>query len=288
MISVILQTSSLRSMIGYRFMVHICIVDIINSITQVIAQAATMNSPEMNIDINSINGALFQGSWAADYPMILVIAVDRLLSVVAPFHVEKFFDARSSLLYIALCWIFGSFNFVACLSTQVHCLWDASLPSFGFYGHSSLANVLNFVDFYFAEVVLVSSAASYVAIFVFLFRKRRLVSTSHHEFPLLMNFLCIFGVTGISLYLWHRPASNSAIYRQLLQTIIVIRFGMPPLAALLINRPIRSRFFRLRQKGFVATSHSIPTHVNTPSRRFFAFRSVVHKSVPEAPNPIKF
>lgn len=44
-----------------------------------------------------INGALFQGSWAADYPMILVIAVDRLLSVVAPFHVEKFFDARSSL-----------------------------------------------------------------------------------------------------------------------------------------------------------------------------------------------
>ncbi|WKX96232.1 hypothetical protein Q1695_012576 [Nippostrongylus brasiliensis] len=77
-------------------MVHICVVDAINSATQVIAQAATLTTAEMNPAINVINGAIFQGSWAADYPMILVIAVNRLGGVLMPFSVGGFFNTKSA------------------------------------------------------------------------------------------------------------------------------------------------------------------------------------------------
>ncbi|RCN33579.1 hypothetical protein ANCCAN_20589 [Ancylostoma caninum] len=101
MISVILQTRSLRSMAGYRFMVHISAVDLVNCITQIVAQMCTLNTPYMDPIINEvINGAIFQGTWAADYPMTLIIALNRVVAVMLPFKVRLLFG--DNLTYVSL------------------------------------------------------------------------------------------------------------------------------------------------------------------------------------------
>ncbi|VDK61068.1 unnamed protein product [Cylicostephanus goldi] len=143
MILVIMRSNSLRKLAGYHFMVHSSVVDLINSITQIVAQLCTLESYEMNPILNEVNGAIFQGTWAADYPMILIVAVNRLVAVVLPFKVSTFFGEKWTKFYISICIVFGVLNTAACLSGDMACIWTASIPSFQF-----IAKISKFYNYY--------------------------------------------------------------------------------------------------------------------------------------------
>ncbi|KAK6732718.1 hypothetical protein RB195_016841 [Necator americanus] len=250
-IFVILRSRSLRKMVGYRFMVHLCAVDLINSVTQIIAQACTFNNADMNYMINEINGAIFQGTWAADYPMILIVAVNRLIAVLLPFKTEIFFRADYTKAYIAACLLFGAMNTGVCLSGQVACIWLVEIPSFGFTESTTiLANIINFVDFWFGEFIVLSSCACYIIIVFHLVRKTKrldpLCKTQTVALPG-ETLASTDRTADMSKGPIAPPASSSALFYQLLQTMIVIRFGIPPLAALIVNRSIRIRFLQVLQ-----------------------------------------
>ncbi|KAL6734034.1 hypothetical protein Aduo_004619 [Ancylostoma duodenale] len=286
MISVILQTRSLRSMAGYRFMVHISAVDLVNCITQIVAQICTLNTPYMNPIVNEINGAIFQGTWAADYPMTLIIALNRVVAVMLPFKVRILFGDNLTYFYIAACLVFGGMNTAACLSGELACVWIAEIPSFAFTTHSVFKDIAELVDFWFAEVIILCSTACYIAILVYLLQKRKLLTSSRHELPLLFHFCCIFGITGISLFFWHHPAANNALYYEILQTVIVFRFGMPPLAALLVNGSIRSRFFQLRQGKSMLMSSTGVHLTKTKGTVRISTLTAAHTVLPHSDRPV--
>ncbi|KIH50853.1 hypothetical protein ANCDUO_19065 [Ancylostoma duodenale] len=169
--SQMISTRSLRSMAGYRFMVHISAVDLVNCITQIVAQICTLNTPYMNPIVNEINGAIFQGTWAADYPMTLIIALNRVVAVMLPFKVRILFGDNLTYFYIAACLVFGGMNTAACLSGELACVWIAEIPSFAFTTHSVFKDIAELVDFWFAEVIILCSTACYIAILVYLLQK---------------------------------------------------------------------------------------------------------------------
>ncbi|EYC07689.1 hypothetical protein Y032_0069g348 [Ancylostoma ceylanicum] len=86
----------------------------------------------MDYTLNSINGAIFQGSWAVEYPMILILAVNRLLSVAWPLRARHICNIKLANVLLILCWAFGAFNTTLCLSGQVQTIWIVPSPGFVF------------------------------------------------------------------------------------------------------------------------------------------------------------
>ncbi|KAK6733496.1 hypothetical protein RB195_017320 [Necator americanus] len=129
---IIQNTVSLAKLPVFRIMQHASIACSINLLSQIIAAAVTIPHGNMNYTFNSINGAIFQGSWAVEYPMILVVAVKRFLAIALPIHARLLSSLKISYAIIACCWIFGAFNAALCLSGQVQTIWDAYIPGFFF------------------------------------------------------------------------------------------------------------------------------------------------------------
>ncbi|RCN48123.1 hypothetical protein ANCCAN_05808 [Ancylostoma caninum] len=165
-VMIIQSTRSLVKLPAYRCIQHASIACFINITTQIIVVAFTISQNEMNYTLNTIIGAIFQGSWAAEYPMLLILAGNRLLSVASPVLVNRLCDLKSANAVVALCWSFGLFNAILCLSGQVQTLWIPTAPGFAFTEGTFLASFLFYMDFYFAEFVVVSSLICYISILI--------------------------------------------------------------------------------------------------------------------------
>ncbi|PIO64774.1 hypothetical protein TELCIR_13586 [Teladorsagia circumcincta] len=50
----------------------------------------------LQIRFVTVNGAFFQGSWAAEYPMIFILAAYRLMAVAVPYKVDRLCSLKLS------------------------------------------------------------------------------------------------------------------------------------------------------------------------------------------------
>ncbi|KHJ90691.1 hypothetical protein OESDEN_09458 [Oesophagostomum dentatum] len=125
----------------------------------------------MDYTINTINGAIFQFAWAADYPTMLVLALNRLLAVATPVLFHRICDLRTAHITIGVCTIFGAINGALCLSGDVQNYWDASVPGFAFTEGTLIAQIQFYIDFYFAEFVIIACCPCYICLFGYLIAK---------------------------------------------------------------------------------------------------------------------
>ncbi|EYC07691.1 hypothetical protein Y032_0069g348 [Ancylostoma ceylanicum] len=129
---IIHRTELIAKLPAYRVIQHASIACSINITAQIIAASFTLQGGEMDYTLNSINGAIFQGSWAVEYPMILILAVNRLLSVAWPLRARHICNIKLANVLLILCWAFGAFNTTLCLSGQVQTIWIVPSPGFVF------------------------------------------------------------------------------------------------------------------------------------------------------------
>ncbi|KAK6733493.1 hypothetical protein RB195_017317 [Necator americanus] len=242
-IIVIQKNKSLVKLPAFRIIQHDSIACSINIVSQIVAVASTLADYNMNYTLNWINGAIFQGSWAVEYPMILILAANRLLSVAYPMTSNRIFDLSFANGMVGLCWGFGIFNAVICLLGQVQSIWIATVPGFAFTSGTALADFISYMDFYFAEFVILSSLICYISIFMILSKKHNAIRSIKVELPLILHFGTIFALTAAVLYLWHYPPCQNDLYGHIFNLFVLLRFCVSPVLALLTNESIRERFF---------------------------------------------
>ncbi|KAL6733168.1 hypothetical protein Aduo_003841 [Ancylostoma duodenale] len=194
-----------------------------------------------------INGAIFEGSFAVEFPMILILALNRLLSIAWPVRARKLCTIQLASVLLILCWAFGAFIAALCLSGQVETIWKISPPGFGFTKGTFIASLLHFIDLYLTEFVVFSSLACYVGIFIIVIMKRKSKGTMQLELPLTLHFGSIFLMTAVVVYLWHNPAGTSDAYGHIFNLINILRCCLPPVFAILTNKTIRKLFFRRKE-----------------------------------------
>ncbi|EYC41718.1 hypothetical protein Y032_0559g3456 [Ancylostoma ceylanicum] len=245
-IVLIQRTRSIAKLPAYRIIQHASIACSINLVTQIIAVSCTLNRGHMDYTLNSIIGAFFQGSWAVEYPMILILAVNRLMSVAWPMRARYLCGLKVSNALIGLCWAFGAVNTITCLSGQIQTIWLVYTPGFVFTKGTLVAMIVHYIDLYFAEFVVISSLICYVFIFILLATKRDPMSSIRIELPLTLHFGTIFVMTAVILYLWHNPASDSDLYSHIFNLINILRYCVSPVLAIFTNEIIRKRFFTAR------------------------------------------
>ncbi|KAK5977883.1 hypothetical protein GCK32_007117 [Trichostrongylus colubriformis] len=130
---IIQMSKELSKLPAYRIAQHSTVACGINIITELIAAACTITG-DMDRTVNWVNGAFFHGSWAVEYPTVLLSAAHRLTAVAWPFSVDWIFSMQNCYIILAVIWCFGVFNGALCLSGQVYSIWVPTLPSFVFEG----------------------------------------------------------------------------------------------------------------------------------------------------------
>lgn len=252
--------SSLSKLPAYRILKHGSVACTINILSQITAEVCTFSCDNMNFTANSIIGAIFQGSWAVEYPMILILAVNRLVAVLLPYSMDRICSMTTASVLVVLCWIFGSFNAAICLSGQVQTLWFPRIPGFAFTEGTVLAEVLLYMDFYFGEFVIVSSLLCYVVVLQRLFAQRGNSARSlKAELPILLHFGTIFALTAVVLMLWHHPVGTGDLYGHVFNLFVLLRFAPSPILALLTNPTIRRQFFHKRINNKSTTTIPLST-----------------------------
>ncbi|KAK6016766.1 hypothetical protein OSTOST_17746, partial [Ostertagia ostertagi] len=96
LVTVIQWTRELARLPSYRIAQHSSIACVINVLTQLIAVSFTFSHDNMDETLNWVNGAFFQGSWAAEYPMIFILAAYRLIAVALPYKVDRLCSLKIS------------------------------------------------------------------------------------------------------------------------------------------------------------------------------------------------
>ncbi|XGW08374.1 hypothetical protein V3C99_011028 [Haemonchus contortus] len=246
-ITIVQWCKELVKLPSYRIAQHSSIACTINIITQLIAVLATFSSANMNETVNWVNGAFFQGAWAAEYPMIFILAAYRLIAVALPHSVDRIFTLKLSYVLVALCWCFGVFNTALCLSGGVRSVWIPTEPGFAFTGNTFIAVFMYNMDFYFGEFVICASLICYVSLFILVIVRRETMKTLKLQGPLILHFGTIFLMTAVILFLWHNPPSTSIIYGHFFNLMVLLRFCISPVLALITNKVVRQRFLHMRR-----------------------------------------
>ncbi|VDM64961.1 unnamed protein product [Angiostrongylus costaricensis] len=84
---------------------------------------------------------------------------------------------------------------------------------------SFTAEFLRAMNLYYGEFVYITSFIIYLIIVVFLLCNRQLIGSVRVELPLLLHSFQIFTLSGILLYLWFYPASDSALYNHIINAL---------------------------------------------------------------------
>ncbi|WKX94282.1 hypothetical protein Q1695_011495 [Nippostrongylus brasiliensis] len=242
--TIILRSRSLYELAAYRILLHLSLANTVNLLAQLTAIAMTLDSDKMNYTVNVLCGAIFQASWAVDYPTILILALHRLLAIFFPFSMDRVFSSQTVNILIILCYVFGVFNGAICFSGDVQTLWYADIPAFAFVGESFLADLLRFIDFYFAEFIIFASLFCYVFVVTKIIMKPTFNSSVKAEISLLLHFGSVFLLSAIVLLLWHHPASDSDLYYHVFNAIVLLRFSVTPILATITTKTIRQEFLR--------------------------------------------
>ncbi|KAK6045847.1 hypothetical protein COOONC_16648, partial [Cooperia oncophora] len=137
---------------------------------------------------------------------------------------------------LALCWCFGVFNGALCFSGEVRSVWIPTVPGFTFIGHSFIAELLYLMDFYFAEAVIILSLVCYVAVLGIIIHRGDAMKTMRVQGPMILHFGTIFAMTAIVLFLWHHPPSDQDFYGHAFNLLVLLRFCISPLLALITSR----------------------------------------------------
>ncbi|VDP36831.1 unnamed protein product [Heligmosomoides polygyrus] len=96
-IMIVQYNSSFDKLPAYRILKHGSIACTINILSQIAAQVWTFSSSEnLPLTTNSIIGAVFQGSWAVEYPMILILAANRLVAVLLPHSMDHICSTKTA------------------------------------------------------------------------------------------------------------------------------------------------------------------------------------------------
>ncbi|VDM64504.1 unnamed protein product [Angiostrongylus costaricensis] len=166
---VIRRSKCLWALSAYRLIFFSSAADAVNCGAQVAAVAITIRTPVIHPTLNSFLGALFQTSYAMEYPTILILASNRFIAVVFPKKMDHVFDKKKTMIILILCCLFGAFNGALCLSGEIRSIWDPYIPKFYFTNESSFtANFLRAMDLYYGEFVYITSFIIYLIIIVFL------------------------------------------------------------------------------------------------------------------------
>ncbi|EYC07727.1 hypothetical protein Y032_0069g365 [Ancylostoma ceylanicum] len=252
---VIRRHKSLWKLSAYRFLLFASAVDAANCAAQVTVVALTFRTPDIDYTINLILGAIFQTTYAMEYPVIFVLAINRFTAVIMPHKLDRLFTMNITLVLIVFCVLFGGFNCAICFSGHIQSLWDPLFPTFYFTGQTNFVAVfMRSMDFYLSEVVVCSSLFIYLVIVFYIVFKRRLIGTTRAELPLLLHSFQFFMFSGVMLYFWYNPISTTQLYTHVFNVLVVIRFGFAPVSLLLINKTIRTHFFRLSSRSSHTTS----------------------------------
>ncbi|KAK5967094.1 hypothetical protein GCK32_007418, partial [Trichostrongylus colubriformis] len=91
---IIQMSKELSKLPAYRIAQHSTVACGINIITELIAAACTITG-DMDRTVNWVNGAFFHGSWAVEYPTVLLSAAHRLTAVAWPFSVDWIFSMQN-------------------------------------------------------------------------------------------------------------------------------------------------------------------------------------------------
>ncbi|VDP13155.1 unnamed protein product [Heligmosomoides polygyrus] len=140
-IMIVQWNSSLSKLPAYRILKHGSVACTINILSQITAEVCTFSCDNMNFTANSIIGAIFQGSWAVEYPMILILAVNRLVAVLLPYSMDRICSmttasrgnsARSLKAELPILLHFGT---IFALTAVVLMLWHHPVGTGDLYGH---------------------------------------------------------------------------------------------------------------------------------------------------------
>ncbi|CAJ0596165.1 unnamed protein product [Cylicocyclus nassatus] len=232
LVVVICTTDSLSDLPTYRVIQHISLACLMSLSMRVLGAACTLNG-EMDDKWNDLFGALYQCGWAAECPTILVLASNRLFSLVSSTWYQRVWTTRvayvphgeegSEVLIILCCWLFGVFYGSFCITPHYRVIWQVSPPGFFFVSdNSSLSIILVNLDYYLSEAVIYVSLLCYILMFLFLFVKRTSLSLFKTELPQTIYFGTMFAISAIVVYLWHHPRPEN-LYGHVANLITLLR-----------------------------------------------------------------
>uniref|UniRef100_A0A0K0D9W2 7TM_GPCR_Srx domain-containing protein n=1 Tax=Angiostrongylus cantonensis TaxID=6313 RepID=A0A0K0D9W2_ANGCA len=81
---------------AYRLIFFGSAADTVNCGVQVAAVAATLRTPVIHPTTNMLLGAAFQASYAVEYPIMLILSVNRFIAVILPKKMDFVFDYRKT------------------------------------------------------------------------------------------------------------------------------------------------------------------------------------------------
>ncbi|KAJ1368051.1 hypothetical protein KIN20_029104 [Parelaphostrongylus tenuis] len=169
MMLVIRRSKSLWIHSAYRLIFFACAADTVNCGTQVAVVALTLRTPAIHPRTNMLLGTLFQASYVAEYPTILVLAVNRFIAVIFPTKMDLIFNRRKTTVTLLLCCLFSALNISLFVTGEVYGVWNPSVPKFYFSNRSSFIAILaRSTSLYFGEFVYIASFVTYLIIVVFL------------------------------------------------------------------------------------------------------------------------
>ncbi|CAI4224024.1 unnamed protein product [Auanema sp. JU1783] len=245
LVFIIKTKDNLRKYAAYHLLAHAAFMQGVNCLSQLAMICITFFRSDANYTLNKFFGAVFHGSWTGEYPTILMLSINRLIAINWPYYLHFMFDGRPFQIFLQFCIVYALTNFVVCLTPAISSLWDPQLATFYFEGDTVISSIIVFIDSKIVVWIVLLSSLLYIITFIGLVYKIQSsgLSSVRAELPLLLNFFGLFLATGITLYLWHHPPSDSLLYFNFFNIFVIFRFAFVNIILLMYNRTIRRHFF---------------------------------------------
>uniref|UniRef100_A0A9J2PJ14 G-protein coupled receptors family 1 profile domain-containing protein n=1 Tax=Ascaris lumbricoides TaxID=6252 RepID=A0A9J2PJ14_ASCLU len=238
---------------SYRIMFHLGIADCIQLIMQFPPSFwHVVGGRDFGFVGNKVFGSFLNAGWVSYVILTLLLAVNRLFTMVGGTKTEDFLIGRFLGVFIAICWIWGLIFFVAYLTPHLQFAYNASSMIWIYAGDEPIHSITRKIAIYSALAEIILTATAYIVICCYLCygshcdRKRLLKNQlkragriRKREFRILLQAVLIAGFAMLVLIYWNYYwllFSDTKWIFYVANLLWIINSGVNPAIYLALNR----------------------------------------------------
>uniref|UniRef100_A0A915BEW7 G-protein coupled receptors family 1 profile domain-containing protein n=1 Tax=Parascaris univalens TaxID=6257 RepID=A0A915BEW7_PARUN len=286
-ILIILSRGKEYSSDSYRIMFHLGVADCIQLIMQFPPSLwHVVGGSDFGFVGNKVFGSFLNAGWVSYVILTLLLAVNRLFTMVGGTKAENFLIGRFLGAFIAICWIWGLIFFVAYLTPHLQFTYNAPSMIWVYAGDERIHSITRKIAIYSALAEIILTAIAYIVICCYLCygshcdRRRLLKNQSKRagrirkrEFRILLQAILIAGFAMLVLMYWNYYwllFSDTKWIFYVANLLWIINGGVNPAIYLALNSSIRKKMFgfisSLPCKNTATVSGVQPVIVNSTNR----------------------
>ncbi|VDK48192.1 unnamed protein product [Anisakis simplex] len=154
---------------SYRIIFHLGVSDCIQLIVQFGPSIwHVMGRSDFHIVGNKYFGSILNAAWASYVMITLLLAVNRLITVLGGAKADEFFLSRHTGYLIAICWIWGFIFLIAYATPHLHFKYRAASMIWDYTGDERLHSIIRKISIYSVIVEISLTTFSYIVICTYL------------------------------------------------------------------------------------------------------------------------